>query len=123
MLRKTSATIATIFLALSASFTLAAANADSVSGDWNFTFKMGEHNGEGKMTLKADGDKITGTIETEHTGQGTLSNGTYKDGKFNFIAVFAKHESIKFTGELKDGKIVGEFFTEGTSGTWAASKS
>ena len=122
MLRKTSALIATVILALSASFALAAANSGSVSGNWNITFKMGEHTGEGTMSLKLDGDKVTGTVETAHTGTGTLSNGTFKDGKLSLTADFATHESIKFTGEIKDGKIVGEFFTEGTSGTWAASK-
>jgi len=50
MLRKTSALIATVILALSASFALAAANSDSVSGNWNITFKMGEHTGEGTMS-------------------------------------------------------------------------
>ena len=123
MLRKTSALIATIVLAISASLVLAAVNSDSVSGNWNITFKMGEHTGEGTMSLKLDGDKVTGTVETAHTGTGTLSNGTFKDGKLSLTANFEKHESINFTGEIKDGKIVGEFATEGMTGTWAASKS
>lgn len=123
MLRKTSAIIATIVLAVSTSLALAAVNSDSVSGNWNITFKMGEHVGEGKMTLTLNGDKVTGTVETAHTGPGTLSSGTYKDGKLSFTADFATHESIKFSGEIKDGKIQGEFATEGMTGTWAASKS
>ena len=122
MFRKTSAFVATIILALSASLALAAVNSDPVSGNWNITFKMGEHTGDGTMSLKLDGDKVTGTVETAHTGPGTLSDSTYKDGKLSFTANFAKHESIKFTGEIKDGKITGEFATEGTTGTWAAMK-
>ena len=122
MLRKTSALTATIVLAISASLALAASISDSVSGTWDITFKMGEHTGEGTMTLKLDGDKVTGTVETAHTGPGTLSNGTYKDGKLSFTADFAKHESINFTGEINDGKIQGEFATEGMTGTWAATR-
>jgi len=122
MHRKTSALIATIVLALSASLAIAAANTDSISGSWNITFKMGEHVGEGTMSLKLDGDRITGTVETAHTGAGSLIKGTYKDGKLSFTAEFDKHESINFTGEIKDGKIQGEFTTEGATGTWAASR-
>jgi hypothetical protein len=123
MLHKTTAFIAVAILAVSVSLALASHKTDSVSGEWHITFKMGEHTGEGTMTLKLDGEKVTGTIETAHTGPGTLSNSTYKDGKLSFTADFAKHESINFTGEVKDGKIQGEFATEGMTGTWAATKS
>jgi len=121
MLYKFSALIAIAILALSVSLTLAVAT-DAVSGDWKITFKMGDHTGEGTMTLKLDGDKVTGTVETAHTGPGTLSNGAYKDGKLSFTANFAKHESINFTGEVKDGKLTGEFATEGMTGSWAGTK-
>jgi hypothetical protein len=123
MLHKTTTFIAVTILAVSASLALAGHTTDSVAGDWHITFKMGEHTGEGTMTLKLDSDKVTGTVETAHTGKGTLNNGKYRDGKLSFTADFEKHESINFTGELKDGKIQGEFATEGMTGTWAATKS
>jgi len=69
------------------------------------------------------GGYVVGFLSDSKGAHGFIySNGTFKDGKLSLTADFATHESIKFTGEIKDGKIVGEFFTEGTSGTWAASK-
>jgi hypothetical protein len=35
---------------------------------------------------------------------------------------FAHHESIDITGSLQEGKVLGEFHTEGLQGTWKAHK-
>jgi hypothetical protein len=35
---------------------------------------------------------------------------------------FPSHESIDVTGSLKDGKLTGEFRTEGRQGTWEATR-
>jgi|GEM_PF-6510461 len=92
---------------------------DSVSGDWDGTFHVLTYTLPAKLTLKASGEVLTGTCDTEHTGHGTIT-GTVKDGKLTFTAKFEKHESIDFTGTLKDGKLEGEFRTEGNIGKWSA---
>ena len=44
------------------------------------------------------------------------------DGKLSFTLDFEKHESIDVTGTLKDGKLAGEFHTEGFTDKWEAKK-
>ncbi len=94
--------------------------ADSITGDWDVTCRILGFTVPGNMTLKVQGEVVTGTVDTEHTGHGTISNGSWKDGKLGFTATFEKHESIVFTGVLKDGKLEGEFQTEGNTGQWTA---
>lgn len=93
---------------------------DGVTGDWDVTCHVVGYTIPGKMSLKVEGEVVTGTVETEHTGHGTISNGSWKDGKLSFTANFEKHESIVFTGAVKDGKLEGEFKTEGNTGQWTA---
>ena len=95
---------------------------DPISGVWEVNFTLQGTTVPGTFTLKLDGDKVTGTAESEHTGAGTINRGTYADHKVSFTLDFAKHDSIAITGRLKDGKLSGEFKTEGMQGTWEAKK-
>jgi len=95
---------------------------DPISGEWEVTFTLQGTTVPGTFTLKLDDDKVTGSAVSEHTGPGTLSRGTWADHKISFTLDFAKHESIAVTGKLKDGKLSGEFKTEGMQGTWEAKK-
>jgi hypothetical protein len=122
--------VAAIVMAVAASSVLAATplpravddKADPVSGEWVVLFTVEGMQVTGKLNLKLDGDKVTGTAETKHTGPGTLSKGTWANSQVNFTLNFAEHESILVTGKLKDGKLVGEFTTEGMQGTWEATR-
>jgi hypothetical protein len=96
--------------------------ADLISGDWDVTFTIEGTTVPAKFTFKLDGDKLTGTAFSEHTGAGTLSKGKWADNKLEFTLDFAKHESIDVTGTLKDGELSGEFRTEGMVGKWSAKK-
>jgi hypothetical protein len=72
-----------------------------------------------------EGENVTGTIETAHTGPGTVQDGKWIDGKLSATLVFEKHESIALTGGLKtdkDQKLEGEFRTEGRTGNWQAER-
>ena len=95
---------------------------DPISGVWEVTFTLQGTTVPGTLTLKLDGDNVTGTAESEHTGAGTVNNGKWADHKISFTLDFAKHDSIAVTGALKDGKLSGEFKTEGMQGTWEAKK-
>src|SRR5262249_7534895 len=95
---------------------------DPISGEWTATFEVSGYSAPFSMKLKLDGDKVVGTAESDHTGPGTLSNGLWKGRKLSFTLDFAAHESIAVTGELKNGKLAGEFHTEGMSGKWEARK-
>lgn len=103
-----------------ASLSMLAVPPDPVSGDWDATFHVLTFTIQGSMSLKVEGEVVTGTVDTEHTGHGTISKGVLKDGKLSFTANFEKHESIVFTGSAKDGKLEGEFKTEGNTGQWTA---
>ena len=98
------------------------AAADAISGDWNIDFHIQGMTTPGTMTLKLEGEKITGTVHSDHTGSGTLNNGSFTEGKLSCRMDFPSHESIDVTGSLKDGKLSGEFRTEGMQGTWEATR-
>jgi hypothetical protein len=100
----------------------AAASDDLISGLWDATFyAMGQPTAV-TLELKLEGNKVTGKVNSAHTGPGTISNGSWAENKLSMTFDFAKHESIAVTGSLKDGKLAGEFRTEGFVAKWEAKK-
>lgn len=95
---------------------------DPISGEWNVAFYVHNSKTPATFTLKLDGAQITGTVYSEHTGAGTLRDGKWENGKLSFTLEFKKHESIAITGELKEGKLVGQFTTEGFTEKWEATR-
>ena len=95
---------------------------DALSGEWEGRFEIGGGSAIASFKLKLEGDKVTGTVESAHTGPGTVSQGSLVSSKVNFTLNFAAHESIVVEGVLKDGQLSGEFRTEGMVGTWTAKR-
>ncbi|HSS19776.1 MAG TPA: hypothetical protein VLL54_06855 [Pyrinomonadaceae bacterium] len=95
---------------------------DPISGEWDVSFFVNGSTTPAKFTLKVEGNKVTGTAYSDHTGEGTVRDGSWKDGKLNFTLDFKKHESIAVDGGLKDGKLAGEFHTEGFTSKWEATR-
>ena len=95
---------------------------DPISGEWNVSFFVNGHSTPASFVLKLDGDKITGTANSDHTGLGTVRDGKFEKGKLSFTLDFQKHESIAINGEVKGDKLVGEFRTEGFVANWEATK-
>lgn len=96
---------------------------DPLPGTWNVTFMVpGYPPTPATFEFKVDGEKVTGTIQSEHTGAGKVTEGLWKDGKLSFTAVFEKHESIALTGSIESGKLGGEFRTEGFVAKWEGTK-
>ena len=83
---------------------------------------MGERTSPAPFKLKLDGDKVTGTAESAHTGPGTIRDGSGIDGKLSFTLDFKTHESIAITGKARDNKLVGEFTTQGFTSSWEATR-
>ena len=96
--------------------------ADPISGEWNVTFYVHEMKTPATFSFALDGTKLTGTANSDHTGAGTIRDGKYVDGKLSFTLDFKKHESIAVNGALTDGKLAGEFTTEGFTDKWEATK-
>lgn len=94
--------------------------ADVISGDWNALFEVEGNKVPVKFKFKLNGQQVTGTADSDHTGPGTLSDGTFAANQITFTMVFTQHESIEVTGKLEGGKLSGEFATEGRMGTWTA---
>lgn len=96
--------------------------ADRISGDWDVTFEVEGNSVPATFSFKVDGNKIIGTVDSAHTGHGTFKDGSWIDNKLSFTVDFSSHESIAVTGSFRDGKLSGEFKTEGMTGTWEAKK-
>lgn len=97
-------------------------NTDPISGEWDVSFFVHDQKTPATFTLRLEGTKITGTAFSDHTGAGTVRDGKWVDGRLSFTLDFKKHESIAITGALKEGKLVGQFTTEGFTEKWEATK-
>jgi hypothetical protein len=97
-------------------------DSDPISGEWDVSFRVDASKTPATFTLKLEGDKVSGTAYSEHTGPGKLRDGTWSNHKLSFTVDFASHESIVVTGALKDGRLAGEFRTEGFVSDWEAKK-
>lgn len=95
---------------------------DPISGAWDVSFFVRGNPSPATFEFKLEGTKVTGTANSDHTGPGTIRDGSWTDGKLSFTLDFKKHESIAVKGALKDGKLVGEFTTEGFTSNWEAVK-
>lgn len=94
--------------------------AASINGKWVVSFTIQGQTVTGEMTFHAQGEKLTGTVETQHTGHGTIQDGKWANNRLTATCTFEKHESIALAGELKDDKLSGTFHTEGMEGVWQA---
>jgi hypothetical protein len=95
---------------------------DPLSGGWDVSFFVRGNPSPATFEFKLEGTKVTGTATSDHTGPGTIRDGSWTDGKLSFTLDFKKHESIAVKGTMKDGKLVGEFTTEGFTSNWEAVK-
>ena len=105
------------FLALHPAHSSAAGN---LKGDWVASFTIANQTVDGTLSLDVNGKTLTGTVFTVHTGQGTITDGTFENNRLSCTFKFENHESIAVTGEFKDDKLAGTFATEGSTGTWTA---
>src|SRR5258708_5963393 len=64
---------------------------DPITGQWTGTFEVQGQTVEVTFDLKLDGDKVTGKLESAHTGAGTLNKGTWMHNRVSFTAEFPKH--------------------------------
>ena len=95
---------------------------DPISGAWDASFSAQGTTIPATFDLKLDGTKVTGSVNSDYTGPGTIRDGSWADGKLSFTMDFKKQESIAVNGTLKDGKLVGEFTTQGFTSNWEAVK-
>ncbi len=97
-------------------------DADPISGEWSVSFFVHGSTTPGTFTLKLEGTKVTGSAYSDHTEAGTIRDGKWVDGKLSFVLDFKNHESISIKGTAKEGKLAGEFTTEGFTSSWEAKR-
>ncbi len=103
--------------------TSATQGADPITGEWNVIFYVNDTTMPATFKFKLEGTKVTGTAYSDHTGEGTIRDGNWLDGKLSFAADFKNHQSIVVQGILKDGKFAGEaHHPEGPTYKWEASR-
>ena len=93
--------------------------ADEISGEWDAVADASGQPFPFALTLKLDGDKITGSSASQ-LGNSNISEGSWKDGK---LAVILEGGSgkIALAATMIDGKLSGDFDYAGQlQGKWVA---
>jgi len=100
-----------------------ATSPDPLSGTWDVTFHIRDMTTAATFSFTVEGETLAGTAYSDHTGPGKIrEGGSFRDNALAFTLDFRAHESIDVTGTLENGKLAGEFRTEGMVGHWDAAK-
>jgi hypothetical protein len=80
-----------------------AADKASATGKWKWSFERGGQTMETTLTLKQDGEKLTGAVTGRNNTETAITDGKVKDGEVSF-KVTREREGQKFTMAYK-GKV------------------
>ena len=94
---------------------------DAISGAWDAVLMTDDNTVQLTLTLKLEGNKVTGSFESSHLGSGAINNGSWAKDKLT-IAMETGHASLTLTGELQNGKLTGEWDAGQMQGIWEAKK-
>jgi len=85
------------------------------TGNWKSTMMLGKKSQDVTITLKLEGDKLTGTIGGGQGRETAISDGMFKDDKLSFSVIREqKGEKLtqKYTGTISGDTIKGKVDTE-----------
>ena len=95
--------------------------AEYLTGQWDGTADANGQPFPFVLTLKVDGEKVTGASSSE-LGTSPITTGSWKDSKLVFVLDSANGQ-IGMVATIIDGKLVGDFDLSGQmTGKWAAVK-
>lgn len=98
-----------------------ASAAEVLTGEWDAAADVQGQAFPFLLSLKVDGDKVTGTSDSQ-LGNSTISSGSLKDGKLVLVLDSANGQTA-LIGTLVDGKLVGDYDYAGhLQGKWVATK-
>jgi len=101
----------------------AAASADPISGVWDGVTGTEAMSYPFVLTLKLDGEKVTGEISSDQGGTTPLIPGSWKDGTLTISFAFGQMGTMTLVGAIKEGKLVGTLDMGGQfQMPWAAVK-
>jgi hypothetical protein len=125
MKRLISATVALVFVGLVSS----AIAAENPTGTWKWTASFGGQEREQTLTLKLDGDKLTGSMPGRDGQTTAISDGTFKDNKVSFSVTREFNDqkrTTKYSGTISGDTITGKSERERdgqtTSTDWVAKR-
>jgi hypothetical protein len=95
--------------------------ADTISGAWDAVLTTDDNTVQLTLTLKLEGDKVTGSFESSHLGSGAINNGSWANNKLT-ITMETSHAPLTLTGTLQNGKLAGELDAGHMQGKWEAKK-
>jgi len=95
--------------------------ADAISGAWDAELITDDNTAQLTLTLKLEGNKVTGSFESSHLGSGAIKGGSWVNNKLT-ITVETSHAPLTLTGALQNGKLVGEWDAGHMQGKWEAKK-
>ena len=85
--------------------------ADDPSGKWVWTVEFNDMKREMSVTLKLDGDKLTGTVPGREGAETAIENGSYKDGVVKFDVTRERNgnkRTSKYSGKVEGDKLTGK---------------
>src|SRR4051794_23194756 len=102
------------FVALVLVATLAVA-AENPSGTWKWKMKIGDREIDRSLTLKLDGDKLTGTMPGREGKETAIEDGSFKDNVVTFKITrergdkkFTSKYTATVSGDTLKGKVESE---------------
>jgi hypothetical protein len=97
------------------------AKADVISGEWDVILTTEDSNRQLTLKLKLSGNKVTGSFESSHLGNGAIQNGSWAN-KVLKISMETSHAPVALTARLQNGKLAGEWDAGHMQGKWEATK-
>jgi hypothetical protein len=85
------------------------------SGTWKWTTERGGKTREQTLTLKVDGDKVTGTMPGRNNAETKIEDGKFKDGELTFKVTRefnGQKMTSKYTAKVSGDTLKGKYETE-----------
>jgi hypothetical protein len=114
-------------LALAAWAVLGMAADDAMpEGTWKWSFERNGEKVETTLKLKAEGDRLTGTITGRDGKEAAIEEGSFKDGEVKFQVTRERDGNkivIKYAGKISGDTITGKSEAGERSRDWKAERS
>jgi hypothetical protein len=98
---------------------------DSPAGNWKWSFERNGQTFETKLSLKLDGDKLSGAITGRDGKETAIEEASYKDGEISFSITRERNGNkvtTKYSGKLAGDTITGKSQTGDNSRDWKADR-
>ena len=128
-LTKWLATAAFALLVLASTTSTFAGDKPGAAGKWKWSFERNGQTTETTLTLKQDGEKLTGAVSGRNNTETAIEDGKIKDEEISFKITRERNgvkNTMTYKGKLSEdsikGKIEGERDGQKTSRDWEAKR-